>query len=213
MAAKLLKCPKCERTFSMPAHLARHVNAIHAAKSRKRKAAKRPRKSKAKRRVGRPKGSGKKKVGRPRTRAAAAAVAIGGAGARLVADMRTFHNDLVAQREALDGEIAGLAAAMEALGGATVAAAPRQRRAPKRAARTRRGRRPSSARGFPTGSLTDHVFRVLKRSTKPLSPADISAKVAAAGYSSKAKDLAKAVSNSLARLKPVKRVGRGMYRL
>ncbi len=212
MAAKSLKCPKCERKFSMPAHLARHVSTIHAVTSRKKKAAKRARKSKAKRRVGRPKGSGKKKVGRPRKRVAATAVAIGRAGARLVADMRSFHNDLLAQREALDGEITGLASAVEALGGATPAPARRKKRAPKRAAPARRGRRRSAGR-LRTGSLSDHVFRVLKKSKRPLRPADISAKVVAAGYSSKAKDLAKAVSNSLAKLKGVKRVGVGMYRL
>ncbi len=212
MAAKSLKCPKCERKFSMPAHLARHVNSTHSAKSRKKIATKRARKSKAKRRVGRPKGSGKKKVGRPRKRVAAAAVAIGGAGARLIADMRSFHNDLVARREALDGEIAGLALAMETLGGTTVAAARRKRRAPKRAAPARRGRRRSAGR-LRTGSLSDHVFRVLKKSKRPLGPADISAKVVAAGYSSKAKDLAKAVSNSLAKLKGVKKVGLGKYRV
>jgi len=31
---KTIKCPKCPRTFSMPGHLARHVNTIHSGKRR-----------------------------------------------------------------------------------------------------------------------------------------------------------------------------------
>ena len=59
-AAKL-KCPKCDRTFSMPAHLARHKNAAHASKARKKAAKKKALRKKARRgrtakRAGRPKG-------------------------------------------------------------------------------------------------------------------------------------------------------------
>ncbi len=57
MAKGKLKCSKCDRTFSMAAHLARHVSTTHASRQKK-AAAKRKR---AKRRV-------MKKVGRPRTR-------------------------------------------------------------------------------------------------------------------------------------------------
>lgn len=31
---KTLKCPKCSRMFSMPAHVARHLNMIHGAARR-----------------------------------------------------------------------------------------------------------------------------------------------------------------------------------
>lgn len=57
------KCPKCDRTFSMAAHLARHMNSVHASKAKKKaakkKAAKRIKSSKASpaRRAGRPKGT------------------------------------------------------------------------------------------------------------------------------------------------------------
>ena len=209
LAAKSLKCPKCARTFSMPGHLARHVTATHGLRLGNTRAIKRPRQSKATRPVGRPRGSGKKKVGRPRKGVAAAS---GGVVARLVADMRNFHNELLARRQALDGEIAGLTTAMEALGGTTPARGPRKRRASKRAGSARRGRRPSAG-PLRVGSLTEHVFRALKQSTRPMSPQEITAEVVAAGFRSTAKDLSKSVSNSLAKLKRAKRVGRGMYRL
>jgi len=52
---KTLKCPRCDRTFGMPGHLARHMNAIHKRKRKKtvKKKAGRGRRGK---RVGRPKG-------------------------------------------------------------------------------------------------------------------------------------------------------------
>lgn len=56
MATKRFKCPKCDRSFGMAAHLARHTTTIHgmagAKKSTKKKTGKR------RGRVGRPKGSG-----------------------------------------------------------------------------------------------------------------------------------------------------------
>ena len=71
MAKKSLKCPKCERTFSMPAHLARHVNSIHSKKAKKKVAKKKRSKGKAKPKVGRPKGA-KKKVRRAKRKSRAA---------------------------------------------------------------------------------------------------------------------------------------------
>lgn len=59
MPRKKFKCSKCSRSFSMAAHLARHKSTIHASP-----AAKAKRKAK-KRGVGRPKGSGIKRSGRP----------------------------------------------------------------------------------------------------------------------------------------------------
>jgi len=53
---KTIKCPKCDRRFSMPAHLARHVGTAHGTVKRK---AGRPRKGrKMGRRPGRPAGKG-----------------------------------------------------------------------------------------------------------------------------------------------------------
>ena len=65
------KCPRCDRRFSMAAHLARHKSTIHASKAAKKKAA---RKRAAKKRA-RPKrkarrGRAVKRVGRPRAVAA-----------------------------------------------------------------------------------------------------------------------------------------------
>jgi len=37
--AKKFKCSKCDRSFSMPAHLARHMNTIHATPGQKAAAA------------------------------------------------------------------------------------------------------------------------------------------------------------------------------
>ena len=54
------KCPKCDRTFSMPGHLGRHMSAIHGLKSKKKaakKKAKRRKKVRRRRKV--------KRVGRP----------------------------------------------------------------------------------------------------------------------------------------------------
>ena|GEM_PF-634988 len=45
MAKKSFKCSKCDRSFSMAAHLARHMNAIHVS-AKKKAAAKRKRKAK-----------------------------------------------------------------------------------------------------------------------------------------------------------------------
>ena len=46
-----------------------------------------------------------------------------------------------------------------------------------------------------------------------MSPKDIAARIVKAGYKSKAKDLTKAVSNTLPQLKQVKKVGFGKYKV
>ena len=60
------KCSRCNRTFSMAMHLARHTSAMHGSKKRKtakrRKAAKRRGRPAAKARRGR----GRRRVGRPK---------------------------------------------------------------------------------------------------------------------------------------------------
>ncbi len=64
MPRKTYKCDKCDRSFTMPAHLARHVQAAHGAgKKKRRKAKKKTRRAKKVKRRGR-KRTGKK-VGRP----------------------------------------------------------------------------------------------------------------------------------------------------
>lgn len=54
--AKNLRCPKCDRTFGLPGHLARHLSATHGVKSRRAK------KKKSGRGPGRPPGSKNKRV-------------------------------------------------------------------------------------------------------------------------------------------------------
>ena len=205
MAKKSLKCPKCDRTFSMPAHLARHTSTIHGVRARPKAAGKRRPKVTTRGRAGRPKTPARRGVGRPK-------FTVGEAATRLMAEMQAYHSELLGQRATLDGELAGLATAMNVMGGTVKGAAPKKTRRPRRASpAARRGRTPG--RRIREGSLTDYVVKVLRQTAKPMSPGDISNEVVKAGYRSAAKDLAKAVSNTLAKVKQVKRVERGMYRL
>lgn len=93
MPKKKFRCSRCKRTFSMAAHLARHKNTKHG--TRGKKAAKTTRKSKAKRKVGRPKGR------------------LSVAGLR--SSMRDYLADLTRRRAALDAEIAAIETALNAL--------------------------------------------------------------------------------------------------
>ncbi len=124
MVEKKLKCPKCERKFSMPAHLARHVSSIHGKKKRKKgkgvakKRAKKTAKKKppkGKRRVGRPKGVAKKKVGRPKGSGTVRGKASGPGVAQLLLKMRECYHELLAKRRALDSQLKALARAMKTL--------------------------------------------------------------------------------------------------
>ena len=58
MPRKKFKCPKCDRSFSMPGHLGRHMTATHGTKKRKKAAKKAKKRSvrRKKKRAGRPKG-------------------------------------------------------------------------------------------------------------------------------------------------------------
>ena len=62
MAKKGFKCSKCDRSFSMAAHLARHMSTIHAS-PKKKAAAKRSRKAK---KVWRARKIKRKTAGRPK---------------------------------------------------------------------------------------------------------------------------------------------------
>ena len=104
--AKKLNCPKCSRTFSMPAHLARHLKTTHAPGG----AAKKSVAAKANRKVGRPKGSGK----RAKKRAMVMAPSGGGTDS-LIAQAKAHVADLLKQRDAINNEIAAVNAAMKAL--------------------------------------------------------------------------------------------------
>ena len=94
MPRKKFRCSRCKRTFSMAAHLARHKNTKHGTPGKK-AAKKKTRKSKGKRRVGRP----KKRM----------------SVAGLRSSMRTHLSDLTRRRAGLDAEIAAIETAMGAL--------------------------------------------------------------------------------------------------
>ena len=58
MPRKIYKCSKCDRSFKMAAHLARHLTATHGTKKKKvAKKAKRRGKKRTMKKAGRPKGS------------------------------------------------------------------------------------------------------------------------------------------------------------
>ena len=198
MARAVFKCTKCTRKFSMKAHLARHMNTIHASPARRKAAAKKRRRK-------------RRKVARAPRRAAMRAGTAGAGGARLLSDMRAYYGELTAQRSSLDAEIGAIETAMSAMGGA----APKRSTRPKARGGARRpgrpGRPPRAPRAGRTGSLKEAIVNVLSQRRTPLSPRDLAGAVVRAGYKTKAKDLTKAISNVLPELKMVKKVGRGMY--
>ena len=160
------RCKRCKRSFSMAAHLARHMNTIHATTKRK------------------------------------ASATSGSEG--IIDAMQNHHNELLAERTSLDAQIDAFARAMETIGAATPTGVTRP-------AGKKRGR-PVGSVGRP-GSLKSYIDRVLRQSYKPMSLKDIGTRVKKAGFKTKAKDLTKAVSNTLPGLKKVKRVGYGKYQL
>jgi hypothetical protein len=199
MARAAFKCTKCTRKFSMKAHLARHMNTIHASPARRKAAAKK------RRRKG---GAKRRKVARAPRRAAMRAGAVGAGGARLLSDMRAYYGELTTQRSSLDAEIGAIETAMSAMGGT----APKRSTRPKARGGTRGpGRPPRAPRAGRAGSLKEAIVNVLSQRRTPLSPRDLAGAVVRAGYKTKAKDLTKAISNVLPELKMVKKVGRGMY--
>ena len=111
---KKIKCPKCDRRFSMAAHLARHLGTIHKRKAKKRVAKKR---TTAKRKAGRPKGAVKKKRGRPKDRGVARRQSMVEGSARLLSGMRIYQSKLIDARNRLEAEISALSEAMNALRG------------------------------------------------------------------------------------------------
>lgn len=194
MAKSSYKCPKCSRKFSMAAHLARHVNSMHkrgGSAAAKRKSGKR---------VGRPPGA--RSTMAPR-RGRPPAIASGGA-AGLLNGLRSYHTNLMAQRDSLETEMDALDQAISAMGGVAASA-------PRAAARGKSAKAGPVRRGVRTGSLTDVVGKVLTASSKAIGPKEIAARVVKLGYRSKAVDLTKAVSNALPKIKGLKRVGFGLY--
>ncbi len=200
MAKGKFKCSKCDRSFSMAAHLARHKSTIHAAKASRKLGKKKTRRRKAKREVGRPKGS-KKKVRRAKVARRAARRPLTRGAAGLIRELQVRQRQLSGQQAALEAQITAIDNAIQALGGAA------------KAKPAGKGRRGSTRRGGPRpGSLKDYILRVLRGKVRPMSPAKIAARVKKAGYKTKTKNLPNMVSNALGQIRGVKKVGRGLYR-
>ena len=195
MATGKFKCPKCDRSFGMAAHLARHMNALHG---RKKRAATGRRKGPKARAKGL---SRARKVKRVATRRGVRAALVGGEAAQLVSSMQAYHRDLLTRRESIEAEILAIDRAIDAMGAG---------RAPA-TVRARRGR--PGGRLARAGSLKSYIVKVLRQRSAAMSHREISSRILRAGYKSKAKDLTKAVSNTLPQLKQVKKVGFGMYKI
>lgn len=178
------KCGKCGRLFSMAAHLARHMNTIHA--SKKAKAAKKKRRAVAQTR--------RTPVTKRVKRGARSDLA------GLLASLRAHRDRLADQRNETDHQMQAIDAALAALGESSGTA-------PRADARRKWGQGPRA------GSLKDYVARVLRGLVKGKRVKDIAAAVKKAGYKSKSKTLDHAVSKALADMKNVTKAGRGVYRL
>lgn len=201
MPRATLKCSKCSRKFGMAAHLARHMSAIHHVASARPNAAAKAKKTG--RRPGRPKGV-RSKVAVHAKRGNGRRIQFAGDGpARVLHEMQAYHSALMTEHTSLQARMDALTNAMATLGTVTPSA-------PKRKT-AKRGRPVGS--GVRPGSLKDHIVRVLRQTSRPMGPRDISAKVLKAGFKTKAKDISKAVSNKLPELKSVKKVGFGLYRI
>ena len=206
------KCSKCDRTFSMAAHLARHENTIHRAGARKKTAAWKV--AGLKGRVGRPKG-GAAKRGRPKLSVARRGVSVGSGAVRVLDAMQAYRNELMTERLTLDSRIDAMGRALDEMG-AKVSAGPARRvsrKGPKAKARKAAKQVGRARMKVRAGSLKDYIGRVLRQRTRPMSPSEIGASVVKAGLKTKAKDVTKAVSNTLPKMKNIKKMGFGKYQL
>lgn len=177
------KCAKCDRTFSMAAHLGRHQSTVHAAKK--------------------PPARLVVAVKRRRFRRATARphqfLPVG--PAEVTAQLDAYREQLAAQRAEIDSQLAVLDHALAALGATA-------RPPTKHVAGGRRGGRAAWA-----GSLKSFILRVLQGRVRPLAVKDIAAAVLNAGYQSRDKDLGRAVHKYLTSMPQIVRVTRGQYRL
>ena len=180
---KTHKCTRCGRKFSMAAHLARHMNTLHASKKAK---------------------ATKKKQGRAvgkKMRTSVATRANRGSGSDLggvLGSLKAYRDQLADQRNEIDNRMLAIDVALAALGAGT---------AKPVVARRRRGKRPRA------GSLKVYIARVLRGLARGKSVGDIATAVKKAGYKSRDKRLNHSVGKALADMKNVNRVERGVYRL
>ena len=135
--------------------------------------------------------------------ASVASAASGAAFAGAVRELQAHRADLAAQHSQVGAQIDALDAALAALGGTERHARP------VRAAPTapRRGRAPAS------GSLREHIARVMQAAGGGMGVRDIESAVLGSGYSTKSKNLGHAINKALSGMKNVKRVSRGVYQL
>jgi hypothetical protein len=147
--------------------------------------------------------------------------------------MRAYRNELMAESASLQAQIDAVDRALGVMGLATPAG-PRPRRTAKKKVRGKarptakaKGKRKAKAKAkarksvrvarsgaanVRAGSLRDYIGRVLKQRSKPMSPAEIGTSVVKAGFKTKAKDITKAVSNTLPKMTNIKKVGFGKYK-
>lgn len=224
--AKKFKCSKCTRRFSMAAHLARHM-ASHGVKSKRTRS-----NGKSGRGPGRPRGS------RNVVRSTVAPIGISNGIEKLIREMDAYRDQLIMQRDTSDAEIQSVDTAMDAVSGSIgISVGIRRPGRPSSASTSRRisaaltrARRRDKVvgtlhsggkrgRGRPTGSTSRNtggslklaIVKVIRRSSKPMSPKQIAAAVQGTGYRSFASDLTKLVSNTLPEIDSVRKVGRGQY--
>jgi hypothetical protein len=184
------KCSKCNRTFSMAAHLARHQNTMHAGRAKQKRV-----KTK-----GATKLAARRPVRKSVKRAGQARPATGVGQAPLLRQMQIYRDELVAQRARVVVEIDAIDQALAALGAAA--------RTP--ASRSARGRRVSPAR---PGSLKSYVERVLRSRGGAMAVKDVTAAVLRAGFKSKNKTLGKSVGIAMTQMPNVAKVSHGVFRL
>ncbi len=189
--ARRFKCSKCDRTFLMAAHLARHKNTTHGAK---------PKKKVVKKKVARKKVA--KRLGRKPARRARRSVkrAQRSQPTPLLLQMQTYRNDLLAQRAQIVAQIDAIDKALAVMGAPT-------RTAGRKLARGRRGgtTRP--------GSLKSYVAKVLQGRVGAMAVKDVTAGVLRAGFKTKNKTLAKSVGIALGQMPSIRKVSRGMFRM
>jgi len=118
MPRKKFKCSRCDRSFSMAAHLARHMNTLHN-----------------------PGGARRRAVGRPPGRVAATT----GGAAHLLGGMQQYRDELMSRRDQIDRELSAIGDAMAALGSAP---APARGGAGAKRARRGAGHRDGSLKSF-----------------------------------------------------------------
>ena len=114
MARKRLKCPKCDRRFSMAAHLARHQNTIHKRKPRKKVVKRKKTKRRTRRRAGR--ATDVEKTGRRRVRHVATVRGTASGLADVLTALRSHLAQVRTERDRISGQIGAVEEAIRTLG-------------------------------------------------------------------------------------------------